>query len=90
LFERPDSGDKALLVHVDISQHRSGAKGSNGAGATVSVDLEAERFEFVELANSAGLDVVDMIIGSRPRPTARHFIGKGKIKRAESTGTRPK
>ncbi len=79
MFERPDSGDKALLVHIDISQHRSGASTRHGTGTAASVDLAAERSEFKELATSAGLEVLDTIVGSRSRPSARHFIGKGKI-----------
>jgi len=72
LFERPDSGDKALLVHIDIRQRSRDEQGKPS-------DLDAERAEFKELARSAGLEVLETITGSRQRPTARHFIGKGKI-----------
>lgn len=71
MFERPDSGDNALLVHIDVKQ------GSHQVDHPV--DLNAARDEFVELANSAGLTVLDLITGSRQRPDPRHFIGKGKI-----------
>jgi len=73
LFERPDTGDRALLVHIDIRQDA----GRAAAGGTT--DLVADREEFGELARSAGLEVTDMVTGSRLRPTARHFVGKGKI-----------
>jgi len=72
LFERPDSGDKALLVHIDIRKHPRD-------GHSHASELDAERSEFRELATSAGLEVLETVEGSRQRPTARHFIGKGKI-----------
>ena len=73
MFERPDSGHRALLVHIDVRQ----AAGSAG-------DLDADRAEFVELARSAGLQVVELITASRQRATARHFIGTGKIEELKS------
>ena len=74
MFDRPDSGDNALLVHIDLGHVRRAGNASSPAA-----DLPAERAEFVELANSAGLTVLDVIVGSRSKPDARHFIGKGKI-----------
>lgn len=79
MFERPDSGDNALLVHIDVGHSRRTGDTLPGAGAQIAADLPAERAEFSELATSAGLTVLDMITGSRSRPDARHFIGKGKI-----------
>ncbi|MFT4730372.1 MAG: GTP-binding protein HflX [Granulosicoccus sp.] len=79
MFERPDSGDKALLVHIDIAQYRANLNRQAGKGSIPQTDLEDERAEFVELATSAGLEVLDMVVGSRSKPMARHFIGKGKI-----------
>lgn len=77
MFERPDSGDKALLVHIDLGSGRSATAGKGHYSH--SVDLAAERAEFVALAVSAGLEVFGTITGSRSKPSARHFIGKGKI-----------
>ncbi|NND91785.1 MAG: GTPase HflX [Granulosicoccus sp.] len=83
MFERPDSGDRALLVHIDIARfrapgghlaHRSG----HGEQEPIT-NIEDERAEFAELARSAGLEVLGLITGSRVKPSARHFIGKGKI-----------
>lgn len=71
MFDRPDTGHRALLVHVAIQQGR----GQDGS----ATDLDADRAEFVELARSAGLEVADLITATRQRPTARHFIGTGKI-----------
>jgi GTP-binding protein HflX len=63
LFERPQSGERAILVH---------------AGPTGAPD-DSEREEFVELARSAGAIIVDEIVSARKRPDARYFIGKGKL-----------
>jgi len=79
LFERPDSGDNALLVHIDIAQWRQAAARRAGAVQGYTTDLDDERAEFVELAHSAGLNVLGTIVGSRAKPSARHFIGSGKI-----------
>jgi len=63
MFERPRSGERAILVHAKIGR---------------ASDLD-EREELVELATSAGALIVDQISTSRPRPDSRHFIGKGKV-----------
>lgn len=79
MFERPDSGGRALLVHIDIAHYRAKQINQAEKGYGVTRDLEDERAEFVELATSAGLEVLDMVLGSRAKPMARHFIGEGKI-----------
>ena len=56
-----------MLVHVDL---RHGA---------ADADVETDRAEFVELARSAGLEVVELVTAKRARPTARHFVGTGKL-----------
>jgi GTP-binding protein HflX len=63
LFERPQSGERAILVHAS-------PKGAPD---------EIEREEFVELAGSADAVVVDEIISARKRPDARFFVGRGKV-----------
>ena len=63
MFERPQSGERAILVHA----------GPDGAPD------DSERQEFAELARSAGAVIVDEIVSSRKRPNARFFIGKGKV-----------
>jgi len=85
LFDRPDSGNSALLVHIDISNWRQ-SRGDPArsaqpfAGQPVgNLDTEDDRAEFIELARSAGLTVLDTIVGSTSKPSARHFIGSGKI-----------
>jgi GTP-binding protein HflX len=63
LFERPQSGERAVLVHA----------GPGGAPDA------SERDEFVELARSAGAVVVDEVTSGRKRPDPRFFIGAGKL-----------
>ena len=63
MFERPQSGERAILVHA----------GPDGAPD------DSEREEFVDLARSAGAIIVDQIVSARKRPDPRYFIGKGKV-----------
>jgi GTP-binding protein HflX len=63
LFERPQSGERAILVHA----------GPDGAPD------DSEREEFVDLARSAGAVIVGEIVSARKRPDPRYFIGKGKV-----------
>lgn len=87
MFERPDSGDRALLVHIDVSQwlasvtRRNSGAGDTSAGSPENFvpDVAEDRAEFQELAKSAGLSVAETIVGRSSKPTARYFIGSGKI-----------
>jgi len=63
LFERPQSGERAVLIHA----------------AADRVPEHSEREEFAELARSAGAIVVAEITVGRRRPGSRFFIGKGKL-----------
>jgi GTPase len=64
MFERPSSGERALLVHIDI-------------GAPVGDDADAVE-ELRLLAGSAGATVVGLVTGSRSVPDPKLFIGTGK------------
>ncbi|MBX2879881.1 MAG: GTPase HflX [Granulosicoccus sp.] len=89
MFERPDSGDQALLVHIDTGQwaqssdRAASAKGSQTVPDQPCVDLARDRSEFSELATSAGLQVVEVVTGRSARPNAKHFIGRGKIEQIQ-------
>ncbi len=63
MFERPQSGEKAILLHA----------------STGGPPIPNEREEFAELATSAGAVIVDQLVSSRRRPDSRYFIGKGKL-----------
>jgi GTP-binding protein HflX len=63
LFERPDVGERAVLVHIDFTAHE---------------DTE-DPGEFRELVTSAGVEPVVSVTGSRKQPSPRLFVGKGKL-----------
>lgn len=62
MFERPKSGQKAVLVHLEFP----------------STDFDSDRREFEELARSAGIEILAVIGGSRDKPDPGLFIGSGK------------
>ncbi len=65
-FERPKSGELALLVHVDFS----------GVGDD---SARNDPREFEELVLSAGGDPVEFVLGRRYSPDAKFFVGSGKV-----------
>ncbi len=67
MFERPESGERAVLVHVD----------ERNVGAIDELE------EFRMLASSAGAQSVALIRGQRRTPDPRFFIGKGKVEEAK-------
>jgi GTP-binding protein HflX len=62
LFERPEGGERAVLVGVGIGH---------------PVD-PSDIAEFSALAASAGTVAVGTILGTRPRPDPKYFVGSGK------------
>ena len=62
MFERPKSGQKAVLVHLDFNRW----------------DYTEAHTEFVELARSAGADVLCVVGGKRDTPDPRYYLGSGK------------
>jgi len=62
LFERPQSGERAILVHVDFP------------GESEPEDL----LEFGDLARSAGARPVATVTASRHAPDPRYYVGSGK------------
>ncbi len=69
MFERPEAGERAVLVHVDFKQ------------AAPTADLA----EFVELVTSAGAAPMATVRTSRSRPDPRYFIGTGKAETLKTT-----
>ncbi|NWO07974.1 MAG: GTPase HflX [Alteromonadaceae bacterium] len=63
MFERPDVGERAVLVHIEFSVHED------------TEDLG----EFRELVTSAGVEPVAEVTGTRKQPSPRLFVGKGKL-----------
>ena len=62
-FDRPDSGERAVLVHLNIASES---------------EREDPR-EFEELVLSAGGDPVAFVMGARVAPHPRTFVGSGKL-----------
>lgn len=62
-FERPESGELSVLVHLKLDSEP---------------EPENPR-EFEELVLSAGGDPVAEIVGHRSTPQARYFVGTGKL-----------
>ena len=62
LFDRPDTGEKALIIHLSINESFS----------------EDDLSEFVQLVISENVKPEPTITGSRRGPDARVFVGKGK------------
>lgn len=62
-FDRPQKGEKAILVHLEFSDE------------TEQEDAQ----EFNELANSAGAEPVGLIIAKLTHPKAKYLIGTGKV-----------
>ncbi len=63
MFERPKSGERAILLH---------------ASATGAPE-DSEREEFTELARSAGAELVGELVSARRSPDPRFFIWRGKV-----------
>lgn len=79
-FDRPDTGERALLIHCDFTYD----PGMSAASRHTSSSGEARSYapcpdEFVELARSAGVEPVELIKTRRPSPVAKFFIGSGKV-----------
>ena len=63
MFERPESGDKALVVALDVGRVEHGDRLA----------------EIAALAESAGATVVGNLGGRRARPDPAYFAGRGKV-----------
>lgn len=62
-FERPESGELAVLVHLQLSHPHN----------------NDDPREFEELVLSAGGDPVAFVTGQRVRPDPKYFVGSGKV-----------
>ena len=62
-FERPGGGERAILVHLE------------GQAPEAREDPD----EILELARSAGAEVVGFVRIPRHQPSARFLIGSGKV-----------
>jgi GTPase len=67
-FDRPDSGERAVLVHLNLA----------------SESQREDPREFEELVLSAGGDPVAYVMGARAAPDPRTFVGSGKLEEIAS------
>ena len=63
MFERPDVGERAIIVHIEFSAY----------------DEIEDLGEFRVLVVSAGVNPVDTVTGTRKQPSSRLFVGTGKL-----------
>ena len=63
MFERPDVGERAIIVHIEFSSYDD------------TEDLD----EFRELVWSAAVEPVGVVTGTRKQPSPRLFVGSGKL-----------
>lgn len=68
MFDRPDTGEYAVLVHIDFSAEQE----------------REDVNEFRELVRSAGVETLDIVTGSRHQPAPRYFVGTGKLEEIEA------
>lgn len=68
LIDRPAGGQAAVLVHLEFP----------------GVDYATEHEEFIELARSAGADVLAVIGGRRDKPDSGLYAGSGKVEEIAS------
>jgi len=62
LIERPQGGNRAILVHIAIAEPV----------------YEDEVREFAALARSAGAEIVDIVTGTRAKPEPKFLIGESR------------
>lgn len=71
MFDRPDVGERAILVHIEFSSH----------------DGTEDPEEFRELVSSAGVEAVGIVTGTRKQPSPRLFVGEGKLEEIQDAVT---
>jgi GTP-binding protein HflX len=68
MFDRPKSGERAVLVHLGLEAQPD----------------EADLAEFRDLVSSAGAQPLAVITGTRRAPDARLFVGQGKAEEVKA------
>ncbi len=66
MFERPQQGERAVLVHIRFQRARQ----AESQGELLS--------EFTELVASTGVERVGLVTGTKSSPDPRLFVGSGK------------
>jgi GTP-binding protein HflX len=71
-FDRPEAGRKAVVLQIHF---RNAAEGAQTRAERDTSSLN----ECVELARTAGVDVVETVTAVRDHPHPRWFVGSGKL-----------
>ena len=71
MFERPSDGERVLLVFISDSRESQS-------------EQDSAREEFIELATSAGLEVIECINCNSSKPNPRSYVGRGKLDEIEA------
>ncbi len=67
MFDRPELGERCAIVHIDFK--------SRQIASLEESDLE----EFKALVNSTDAEIINILTGSKDKPSAKFFIGTGKL-----------
>ncbi|WP_373185734.1 ribosome rescue GTPase HflX [Halopseudomonas sp.] len=67
-FERHEGGERAILVHLEGTDERT----------------REDPQEFIELANSAGAEIVAFLTVNRHQPSPRFLVGSGKVEELQA------
>ncbi|MCK4952123.1 MAG: GTPase HflX [Gammaproteobacteria bacterium] len=85
MFDRPRSGERAILVHLNLQSEGQYLRKSRHYLQHQHSQQQPQRQEgedlqeFQELALSAGAQIVEVVQGTRNAPDSRYFIGSGKV-----------
>ncbi|HHC73993.1 MAG TPA: GTPase HflX, partial [Thiothrix sp.] len=78
LFERPQHGERAVLVQISLQQ-KTVNHHSLSSPSVQQIRTTPDQQEFTELVRSAGADIVGFISGTRQKADPRYFVGQGKV-----------
>ncbi|MES2217207.1 MAG: ribosome rescue GTPase HflX [Pseudomonadota bacterium] len=62
MIDRPESGERAVLVHIDFPDY----------------GMQEDLMEFKELARAAGANSAAVVTGNKQAPEPKYFVGTGK------------
>jgi GTPase len=67
MFDRPELGERCAIVHIDFKSRQ------------ISSIEESDLEEFKALVNSTDAETINILTGTKDKPSAKFFIGTGKL-----------
>ena len=67
MFDRPELGERCAIVHIDFKSRQ------------ISSINESDLEEFKALVNSTDAETINILTGTKDKPSAKFFIGTGKL-----------